>query len=251
MIRFMIFFFFMLISLVALSQANVYDKLPQHGALLDGKTIVKTNVLGLPLRNFSFYGERILTKRLSAGIGINTMPNGQIPLISKFTDEQELLDVRVGTTAITPELRVYLGKSGYGKGFYLAPYYRFEKFNLNNFVLVPEDEDDDEISMRGNLSTHSVGLALGVQWLMGKKKNISLDWSIIGAHYGANKGHLRGEFSETIIQADLDEFRDDIENEVGDFITIKDLRSEGKTAYLDFTSPWAFLRMSLSVGFRF
>lgn len=237
--------------------------LPKHGALLDGKTLIKANLLGIPLRNYSFYGERVLTKRMSIVLGYNTMPAGQIPFIESFTDEKEIINMHVGSTSFSPEIRFYLGKTGYGKGFYIAPYYRMETFNIDN-ISVDIDYDvgdypgvepfDDTLHAKGSLNTHSFGLLFGAQWFMGKRKNIVLDWTILGAHYGTNKLSAEGHFNKTstdLIKDAVSQIEKEIIDEVGDFITIDRLEAEGKGVFFDATSPWAMIRMSISIGFRF
>ena len=57
---------------------------PEHGALLDGKTIVKANITSPIFKNYSFAAERILTKGLSLQLGIATMPKGALPFSSSF-----------------------------------------------------------------------------------------------------------------------------------------------------------------------
>ncbi len=237
--------------------------LPKHGALLDGKTLVKANLLGMPLRNFSFYGERILTKRMSLVLGYNTMLEGQIPFIKSFTDDRELIDMQVSSTSFTPEIRFYLSKSGYSKGFYIAPYYRFEKFNVGELAVdVDYDIDeypgtepfDDTLTTKGGLNTHSFGVLLGVQWMMGKKKNIILDWTILGVHYGTNKISAEGRFDKTsldLIKDAVDQIRTDLQEELGDMATINRLEADGNSVFFDMKTPWAMVKMSISIGFRF
>ena len=52
---------------------------PEHGALLDGKTIVKANITSPALNNYSFAAERILIKGLGLQLGIATMPRALFP----------------------------------------------------------------------------------------------------------------------------------------------------------------------------
>lgn len=237
--------------------------LPKHGALLDGKTIVKVNLLGMPLRNFSFYGERIITKRMSAVLGANTMSSGQLPFIKHFTDDPGLLNMQVGSTSYSPEIRFYLGKNGYGQGFYIAPYYKFEKFNITSLAVnvkyaIGEFPGfapfDDTLHIKGDFATHGFGALIGVQWLMGKKKNIVLDWTILGAHYGFNKATAEGHFDsapEILIKDAVDQINRELIDELGDYITINKLEADGKKVFLDANSLWTMIRMSLSIGFRF
>lgn len=99
--------------------------------------IVKVNLMALALKNYSFQYERVLTKKISIAVGVRTMPTGSLPFQDIFIDqfgdddpdvESTIRDVKIGNFALTPEVRFYLNKKGYGRGFYIAPYYRFAKF---------------------------------------------------------------------------------------------------------------------------
>lgn len=233
---------------------------PSHGSLLDGKTIIKANLLGMTARNFGFYGERIISKRVSFVLGVNTMPEGNIPYIEHFTDEPEIRDIQISSLAFTPEIRIYLSRSGYGKGFYIAPYYKYEKYDASSYNIEFSDEDNNTqfINMNGNLNTHSFGAALGVQWLVGKQKNIIIDWTMLGAHYGSNKGYLKGKTTYDMTEETQNEIRKTIEDsfqsiEIGNLVPIKteNIQIDKNNASVDIKSPWAFIRSSLSIGFRF
>ncbi len=254
----LITFLLLALSLSAKSQKSEWN--PSDNAMLDGKTIVKVNLLGMPTRNFGVYGERIISKRVSFVLGINSMPEGKIPYINKFTTEQEILDIRISSLSMTPEFRFYLSRSGFSKGFYIAPYYRYEKYKASSYNLEFEDEDynTQHIMMSGNLNTHSAGAIIGVQWFLGKRKNISLDWTIFGAHYGANSGQLKGYTSYPMSETTQKDIRKTIEDsfgsiKIGNVVPVKteNIVVDENNAQVDIKSPWAFIRSALSVGIRF
>ncbi|MEY3245203.1 MAG: hypothetical protein RL253_359, partial [Bacteroidota bacterium] len=94
------------------------------------KNIAKFNLIG-----FSVNGqyERILSKRVSIALSYKILPNGKFLFrgLIPTNDPQarESLDnLTLSNSAITPEVRFYLGKKGYGQGFYLAPFFRNAKF---------------------------------------------------------------------------------------------------------------------------
>lgn len=102
------------------------------------KNIIKLNLMALPLKNFSFQYERVLSKHVSLALGVRTMPSSSLPFQSTFisiadvTDQQtidNLAAFKTSNFALTPELRFYLSKKGYGRGLYIAPYYRYAKFS--------------------------------------------------------------------------------------------------------------------------
>lgn len=265
--------FTLLLSLVltssALAQKEHFD--PSSWGLLDGKTIVKANVTSPIFRNYSFAAERILTSGLGVQLGLNTMPRGGLPLVpaegALGLSEEYSIDFRLSSFALTPELRWYTG-GGYGHGFYLMAYYRFQNYGLSSFSydfhVTPESGSSatGTLVVDGKLSTHSLGFGLGVQWLLGRNKNIVLDWNILGAHIGRGKlgadvvyhlqggGQLPAESRETASRDILAPLSDLA------FLNLDGARGELDEANSTVRAqgigtPWAFFRMSLSVGFRF
>ena len=262
---------FIMFFVLFLAQTSLFaqtDKIwdPEKDAVLDGKSILKANLTGLALRNYGFYAERILNKRISLVLGVNKMPEGTIPYLNKFIDPESfddiegISDIRISSFSIAPEMRFYLSRSGFGKGFYVAPYYKFEHFGASNYHIefIDENNINQEIKLNGNLNTHSFGAAIGAQWLLGKRKNIALDWLIIGAHYGGNKGHFDGESTYVLSENDQIEAKKIIEDnlngvKIGNLVPIRieNLEINAREAQVDISSPWAFIRTAISVGFRF
>jgi hypothetical protein len=171
------------------------------------KNFIKMNLWNIPIRNYSFQLERVLTKRLSIAIGYRTMPEQGLPLIEQykmiagldettFPEDKELLDkirsVKVSNTAITPEIRLYLSKKGYGRGFYLAPYYRMATYTLNGYSESYESENRlNNVTLSGKITAQSYGLMMGAQWKLARF--ISLDWWIVGAQVGTHQGEFSAQ----------------------------------------------------------
>ncbi|VBB46914.1 conserved exported hypothetical protein [uncultured Paludibacter sp.] len=252
---------FTLVLLLMVSVSALFsqkDWSVSDGALLDGKNIIKVNLTGLPIRNFGFYGERIINNRFSAVLGVNVMPKGGIPFINSFTssnnnNDETIQNMKVNTFALTPELRIYTG-SGYGKGFYFAPYFKYEQFGLSDLSVTFTDNDvDHEVIMDGKLKTYSGGLMIGYQWLLGKHKNIVLDWSILGLHGGKSSGNVHGYYATgTMTEEQQQEVKNNIDDALSDIPVIKYTTTvDEKNVSVDLTGPWAFFRMGLSIGYRF
>ncbi len=251
---------FVTISLLSVDIATAQEINDQtwnmnEAALLDGKTIIKANTLGWITRNFGFYGERVINKNISAVLGINFMPKGSIPFIGIFTEEKIVKDIQVNSFAFTPEIRFYLSNSGYGKGFYIGPYYKYERFNTDKLIAEYQSDNNvyQSIALDGKLITHSVGAIIGAQWLLGKNKNITLDWTIIGAHYGTNRGTLNGFTSRPLSEQEQAGLKKKIEEEINNsnFIKSEGVTVDEHSVQANIKSPWTFIRVALSVGYRF
>lgn len=195
---------------------------------------------------------------MSVILGVNFMPSRSIPFINSLNVEEQdvegtINDIKINSLALIPELRIYTGK-GYGKGFYLAPYFKYEQFGLKNLSAEFTDNDgvDRQVDMDGNLKTYSGGLMIGYQWLIGKNKNFVIDWSILGAHGGSSKGSIHGDYSGTMTEKEQQDVRNSIDDTLGDIPLIKYTKDvDDKTADVEVKGPWAFFRMGVSIGYRF
>lgn len=219
--------------------------------LADGKNIIKFNLLGAAVRNYAFYGERMLSRKVSFILSCNFMPRGGVPYLENFTDDESLKTLEVGTFSFTPEMRFYLA-SGYGGGFYIGPYYRFERFSLYRLSATFDTEDEEHmIDLDGSLKTHNGGIVLGCQWLVGPRKNIVLDWSILGIHGGNSSGNFNGVTDESISAEDRREIKEDIEDALDIPIIKSEVSVDEHSAHVKIKGPWAFIRGSFSIGYRF
>jgi len=243
---------------------------PEHGALLDGKTIVKANITSPALKTYSFSAERILSKGLSFQLGISTMPKTALPLISTLEKavggETNLGALRLKSFDFTPELRWYTG-GGYGHGFYLMAYYRYQSYNLSGYTFNLDVRDNGSattkpvgVVLSGDFKTNSFGIGLGAQWLFGRNKNIVLDWNILGVHAGKGKLTLAGDYSSTkgLSDKEIEDLQQQISANVSDLPTIKLVgqdvnvdKASKKVSIDNVSTPWAWLRASISLGFRF
>lgn len=222
------------------------------------KNIIKLNLMALPLKNFSFQYERVLSKHVSLALGVRTMPSSTLPFQSTFisiadvTDQQtidNLTKFKTGNFALTPEVRFYLSKKGYGRGFYIAPYYRYAKFSSEELpVEYTSGNTTATIRLKGDVATHNAGLLFGAQWKLGKA--VSLDWWILGAHYGQSNGTLTGTPSQALTQQEQTDLRSEIESLE---IPLTKIKAEvtANSAKAIFDGPWAGIRSGLTLGIRF
>jgi len=182
---------------------------------------VKINLLALPLRTITLQYERVIKKYLSVALAARYMPNASVPyknwIYRRFGDDdpdfKEILDnMRISNYAITPEVRFYVGKKGFGKGFYIAPSYRFAHFTLSNIEYSFEDDTDEEIfvNMSGSMTANYGGFLLGAQWLLGK--HLSLDWWIFAPFIGGEKTSLSGNSSVTMSEENQQILKENLED---------------------------------------
>lgn len=269
------FFLALAVSAPLLAQKEKFN--PSTGALLDGKTIIKANLTSPFLNGYAFSAERILTKGLSLQVGVAKRNDSKLPFSESI--EKELAghkdfsvnNLTIGSFAVTPELRWYTG-GNYGKGFYLMAYYRYQKYTMQGLEAKTElstttagvsTKEDVNIASSGDLTTKSFGVGFGVQWFLGKKKNIVLDWNILGAHYGKGTLNLSGTFTskKELSKEQLDELEKFVSDNLKEVQKLQDTQVKGvnvevnakdkKISVKDMSTPWAWLRTSLSIGIRF
>lgn len=223
--------------------------------------IVKVNLMALGLKNYSFQYERVLTKKISFALGVRTMPTGSLPFQDVFVNqlgdddpdlENDIKNLKVGNFAITPEVRFYLSKKGYGRGFYIAPYYRYAKFKSEEFPVDYESgpTTTKTIKLKGDIATNSGGLMFGAQWHLGKV--VTLDWWILGAHYGKSKGTLTGIPSSPLTTEERNNIEAEIEA-LNDEIPLTKITADvtANSVRAIFDGPWAGVRAGLTIGIKF
>lgn len=225
------------------------------------QTFLKTNLLGIAINNYSFQIERTLSKKISLALSYRIMPNGSIPFKSKIIDavgtedpdtQETIENMKIGNYAITPEIRFYLSKNGYGKGFYIAPFYRYAQYEITEmlfkFIDITNPNSDQSINLSGKVTSNTGGVLFGTQWFIGK--NLSIDWWILGAHYGNANGSFDGKSSRALNSIEQNELRQQLED-IDIPLTDKTVEVNANGASLKIDGPWAGLRTGLSIGYRF
>lgn len=220
--------------------------------------LVKVNLAGLALGNYGLQYERVLNKRWSFALGYRFQPKSKLPLTGLISSgnnaeaDEAINSVRLSNYAITPEFRFYLGKKGYGRGFYFAPFYRLASFSATgvnvDYTSSTPGGTPGSIDLQGTIKGNSVGLLMGSQWKLGK--SVALDWFILGPHYGAGTGILSGKSSVALgtqEQASLSDVLASI-----DVPFVDETYSVSSTgASINFKGPWAGIRAGLSLGIAF
>src|SRR6185312_2029947 len=190
-----------------INKAPKTEKAPKRLIQIPPKNLIKINLSALLFKSYSLQYERILNRKFSVALQYRMMPETGIPFKSnvlKLIDNEDpdtkktIEDFKMSNYAITPEVRLYLSRKGFGKGFYFAPFYRFASFTSNQLNVSFTDENDAEqkIKMSGKITSNTFGLAIGAQHFIGK--HIVLDWSLVGPHYGSAKGVFSGTPSHSL-----------------------------------------------------
>lgn len=246
-------------SVIYNSTLNVGPLSVKEHAYTPKMNLVKINITGLPIRNYSIQYERVLSKVISIGLSYRNMPEGNLPFKNQILKQIDASDIEsrniinnvtLSNYAITPEVRFYLGKKGYGQGFYIAPFFRNAGYKGNNFDVEYKDENNtlQTLSLSGDIKANTFGLLLGAQWSL--SKHIVLDWWILGPHIGNGKGDLIGVSSRPLSsseQADIKATLEDFEIPMVDKkVTVN---SQGATMNLD--GSFGGLRAGLLIGIKF
>lgn len=250
------FLSFFLIALIAFTQAQKADS--DH---LEKTSLVKFNITGVILNNYTFQYEKILKKKMSLALSVRFMPYNSLPIKGLIRDalgntnpdSYGVIDrFKVSNFSFTPEVRFYFGK-GYGQGFYLAPFYRFAQFKSDDLLIYYQDKivpnKLHEVNFKGNLTGNSIGVLAGTQWLI--KNKFVIDLSIAGPHFGISSGDFTALTDYTLTQSDKDE----IEKQINDLnIPLTKISYDyptPNTARLKFNGPWGGVRFGLAVGIKF
>lgn len=229
-----------------------------------GRNLFKTNLAGLALRNYNITYERMLSKKTSFSLSYRTMPSGPVlfkeRIISSINDggtpgsidaQREVESIRMGNMAVTPEIRFYAGRKGYGHGFYFSLFYRYAKHEIGNISVDYKDNAgaNRTATLTGSLTSNTGGFMLGSQWIIGRR--VALDWWILGPHFGVGKGTLSGTNSSPISSTDQNSLRTELENvlEAVPFVkNVIDINANG--AKVSLSGPWAGVRGGLCLGIR-
>ncbi|MDD3035079.1 MAG: DUF3575 domain-containing protein [Bacteroidales bacterium] len=230
----------------------------QEGYQIQQKNLIKVNLIPIAFRNYSIQYERTLSKTVSVAVAYRFMPEGTIPLKNKIInyaepDDQQVIDIlneaQLSNFAITPEVRFYLGKKGFGRGFYVSLFYRYSNFDANNIFADFEEEDVNvNVEMTGNIKSHTVGFVLGSQWAL--SKHLCLDLWFLGPHYGTGSGSFTGIPSSPMSTEQQNIVRDKL-NEMDIDPYTKTVEVNENRAAINIKGPFGGFRAGLSLGIKF
>jgi hypothetical protein len=221
-------------------------------------TFVKLNLAGLAVKNYSLQVERTLNKKFSAIVGFRIMPNTALPFRSQINNsigdnsvntKDIVNNLELSNIAFTPEFRIYLGKKGFGSGFYVAPFYRYASFKTNTLkVNFTGENGPKSLNLAGNLNTNTAGILFGAQWGVGR--HLAIDWWIAGPHYGSGKGLFTGVSNKPLTQMEQDELARQMNN-IDVPLLDKTVHIDANGGTMNLSGPWAGVRAGLSLGIKF
>lgn len=218
---------------------------------------VKLNLMGIGLSNYSFQYERILGKKITGSMGFRFMPGRGLPsvLLSNDSSGSTIGTTKISGICFTPEFRWYPATDeGAPHGFYFAPYLRYSRFKvtLDDKFYDPVINRNSDVTFTGKFSGFGGGLMIGYQWLI--KDRVTIDWWILGAHYGASKFSLAVEYDFSKFQGDERiDVENDIEGNLQDIPSVKsvDANITNSEAKVTAKLPFVGLRSGLCIGVAF
>ena len=250
-------------SLPMLAQTPQTD-LPQLYSLVDGKTIIKTDPFNDILGHLNLKVERLITRGASAQLSLEFSPDGATEKQSGafhtnpffmsnsfvFSPEQPRY------IAASPQIRCYLN-GGMGHGFYMEAYYRAQHSEFSHqrmYVhhhMVGSGTNFFDVRYNGSATMHSFGINIGAQWLFGRRKNIVLDWHILGVGRGFTRGSLTGTYTPAVSHAEVEKaLRQDIPRDMTNAVfTFDATQNQVKVSKIKQASD--IFDMGVSIGFRF
>jgi hypothetical protein len=223
------------------------------------RNFIKLNLSGILMKNYALQYERVLNRKISVALQYRIMPVSSIPFkstVQKIVGDKDpnikkiIDDFKMSNFAITPEIRFYLSKKGFGRGFYIAPFYRYASFTSNELNVFYTDENNEEqsIKMSGKLTSNTGGILMGVQKPLGR--NVVLDISFFGPHYGSGKGDFNGTTSKALTPGEQNDLKQRLED-IDIPLTNKTVNVNANGASLKLDGPWAGYRFAISLGARF
>lgn len=253
----------LIISLLGLSPSFAGTKKINAG---DQKAqVAKLNLFALVARNFSVQYEYAFHKNMSGALGLRWMLPYSADLAKFLGADGSGTGATLGKLkftgyAITPEFRFYPGKKVEHQaphGFYIAPYARYGSFSMNTSITIPSDTAANfvggPIDAKITYSGFGGGLMFGAQWVF--KNHISLDWWILGLHYGSSNVKITAEGDllaqtggTTEVKGSLDDLvSNDLPFNATSNITVGARQVSGKVSGIPFTG----MRCGLSLGYNF
>lgn len=224
--------------------------------------VFKINTPSLFIATFSFQYEFFPVDFMSISLGYKFTPNRGMVFEDQVIDiieesggysdlqspgERFFRDFEFKGNAVTPEVRFYLGQ-GYGKGFYLGPFVRFDNYKFNSNYEFSPLGNEYIIDFDGKYKAFGYGLSIGSQFTIGK--HFTIDTSV-GPYFSNVEIDVNSVSNYTM--SDIE--REALREELSDFELPNgetEIYLTNNSARMKLTSDNFFnLRFNLALGFRF
>lgn len=175
------------LGLIATVQLSAQEPLPRYGADRSGRTMVKTELIrSLLTSSYNLQVEHLLNRSIGVQAQARYMSKGKLdfrPLPYEYGVE----DPKGFEAELS--MRLYTGKRGWGSGFYFEPFYNISKYRFESSDMFFVPQRYINYDTKHKIFLNSFGLGIGRQWLLGRKRNIVLDWTIIKVSSDPNVTH--------------------------------------------------------------
>jgi len=179
------------------------------------KNAIKILPMSFPLNSASFEYERMLNEKNAVEFGIGFPMNRSF--VDKFgmtwSEDENITNDELGIFTLRAAYRHYTGKSMLPKGFYIAPYIKYQgtSASADNVREISDDLGNSSYNENYDAKIHTFGAGcqLGYQFLI--SKTVTLDLFFFGLEAGLGKVDGNVYVSDT-------EQVDDIYNDVMDVV---------------------------------
>jgi hypothetical protein len=229
------------------------------------KNTVKVNLSSLAFNNYSLSYERSFNRKFSAVAGFSVMPKTQatsIFVVDKainrwMSEDEDLLNdlstFNIANSTLTGEVRYYAGKHPGARGFYVSLYGRYMNTSVNYPLEYETNDKVYTLPFDGKIQGIGGGMMIGAQWLL--YKNFTLDWYILGAHYGRTSIDLPAKTNlSTMTEEEKRDLKQDFESLNEDFNGRASIKANVTDQGIDIkgNAPFAGIRgFGFNIGYTF
>ncbi|MBI9035626.1 MAG: DUF3575 domain-containing protein [Bacteroidales bacterium] len=222
------------------------------------QNVVKWYPLSLGSYSLKFQYERNLAPQHSVALDVKYIMPLKLgsSLYSPFFKDVDFPTAKATGYSLSPEYRYYTKEISAGSlnyGFYLAPYLKYTKIDLEFEGNTLEGHD---VGVNLDYSAFGGGLGIGYQWVIDNK--ITVDWLIFGI--GVSSYNIAFDYSNTDPSEKFGELKDEIANfeylpgSIGEKLDMKTIEVIGKNAGLiDGMGKFSYMnfKSGLSIGYAF
>jgi len=108
-----------------------------------------------------------------------------------------------------------------------------------------------DVRYNGSATMHSFGINIGAQWLFGRRKNIVLDWHILGVGRGFARGGFTANFDDVSHTVLEEAVRSELLSMTEQAVFTFDNKTDNNVKVSNLKYQSYIFNMGLSLGFRF